>query len=50
MKKKFETLMKLVSEMEGIQSIGKTGLPSLPESIESDVDIFIFCNKIQNNR
>ena len=42
----FVDLMNLISKINGVKSIGKTGLPTLPLSNESDVDIFIFCDKV----
>lgn len=42
----FSLLIKAVSTIETVMSIGKSGGKELPESNESDVDIFIFCNSI----
>jgi len=42
----YDNLINKISNMDKIQSIGKTGSPGLPFFNESDVDIFIFCDEI----
>jgi hypothetical protein len=44
----FSLFINSVSNINDIQSIGKTGTKELPESNESDVDIIIFCDEIPN--
>lgn len=40
----FQTLIKAVSDIEDVVSIGKSGGGKLPEPNESDIDIFVFCS------
>lgn len=42
----FYMLIDKISALEGVESIGKCGGKEFPESNESDVDLFVFCNKI----
>jgi len=46
MQKVFNTLIKSISKIDQVQSIGKTGSEKLIKSTENDVDVFIFCNEI----
>ena len=46
MEKIFYQLMNAISNMNGVHSIGKTGTKELPQSNESDIDVFIFCEEI----
>jgi hypothetical protein len=40
----FKLLIKAVSEIDNVMSIGKSGSAELPQANESDIDIFIFCH------
>ena len=42
----FPLLMRSVSEITEVSSIGKSGGSELPVNDESDIDVFVFCNKI----
>jgi len=46
LEKIFYQLINEISNMKGVHSIGKTGTKELPQSNESDIDIFIFCDEI----
>lgn len=39
----FLRLIETVSTIPGVQSVGKSGGPELPESGESDIDLFVYC-------
>lgn len=39
-------LVKIISEMNEVLSIGKSGGEKLPEKNESDIDIFVFCREV----
>lgn len=43
---RFSQLIDVVSNIPGVQSIGKSGGPELPESGESDIDLFVYCSEI----
>lgn len=42
----FSRLIETVSFMPGVQSVGKSGGAELPESGESDIDLFVYCSEI----
>jgi len=42
----FNLLINAVSKIDGVLSIGKSGGESMPLQNESDIDIFIFCDKM----
>ena len=42
--KNFQLLINAISAIETVDSIGKSGGKALPESNESDIDVFIFCS------
>lgn len=42
----YNELINIVSEMNEVLSIGKSGGDKLPEPNESDIDIFVFCSEV----
>ena len=42
---KYDFLINAIGEIDGVVSIGKSGGKSIPQNNESDIDIFVFCNK-----
>jgi len=42
----FHSLVRVISSLEGVLSIGKSGSDELPVEQDSDIDIFIFCETI----
>lgn len=44
----YSALIKAVSEMDEVLSIGKSGGEKLPKQNESDIDLFVFCAQIPN--
>lgn len=42
----FSILMNAVSNLNGVCAIGKSGGAALPEAGESDIDVFVFCDRI----
>jgi len=46
LKNLYDDLINAISKMNDVQSIGKAGTLKLPETNESDIDIFIFCDNI----
>lgn len=42
----FSRLITAVSSITGVQAVGKSGGPDLPESGESDIDLFVYCSEI----
>lgn len=42
----FEKLVMLVSSMEGVEALGQSGSGKLPVAGESDVDVFVFCDRV----
>ena len=42
----YALLIRFISEIDDVLSIGKSGGSELPENGESDIDIYIFCNRI----
>jgi hypothetical protein len=42
----FERLINAISELENVFSIGKSGVGDIPLHNESDIDVFVFCDKI----
>jgi len=42
----FKLLVNIIADIDGVLSIGKSGGGELPTQNESDIDIFVFCEKV----